>query len=232
MANPSVVAMQMSSAVANGIAHSQSVVDTTPLVLNGGLVTNGVAILGPYQRRVLAASSGADVGKTLTITGTNGQGFPISEVLTLASSPATTYTAGSFLTVTSIVPSGAMAGNITVGTNTTGSSDWVVDDFTHPYWALRVGVTLVSGSGTFSVEHTYDDPNAPGVTLVPAPFNWSIEPGSFKPPQVWSIAAFTSKTATTESGYTDGPIFAHRLTITAGTGLFVMQSIQSGIRGF
>jgi len=235
MANPNLVILQLATAAASsGICSSQAVAAAGPLVLNGSLVTAGVATLevSPYQRRVLAASSGADAGKTLTITGTNGQGFPISEVLTLANNPTTVYTASSFRTVTSVVASAAMAGSITVGTNSIGSTDWIVDDFTRQQWQIRIGVTLVSGSASFSVEHTYDDPNKVGTSLVVTPFGFSIEEASFVPPQVWSIAALTNKSATVEAASNDGPWFAHRLTITTGTGLVVMQSIQAGIRSY
>lgn len=228
---PDVTIKSLLTADADGICVAQAVAGAGPLTLDGALVVDGVAVLDS-QRRVVAASSSTDVGKTLTITGTNQGGVTISEVLTLANSPTTVYTKLDFLTVTSIVASAAMTGNITVGTNGVGSSPWVVDDFTHPYWALRVGVSIATGSVNFTVEHTYDDPNATGTTLVSPPFGFSIEGQSYKPPHVWSITALTNKAADTEAGYTDGPIFAHRLTINSGTGEAVMQSIQAGLAGY
>lgn len=228
---PDVTIKSLATADADGICVAQAVAAAGALTLNGALVASGVGVLDS-QRRILAGSSSTDVNKTLTITGTNQGGVTISEVLVLANSPTTVYTTRDFKTVTSIVASAAMSGNITVGTNGIGSSPWVVDDFTHPYWALRVGVSIASGSVNFTVDHTYDDPNAPGTTLISPPLGYSIEGQSYKPPLVWSLTALTNKAAAVESGYTDGPIFAHRLTINSGTGVAVMQSIQAGLAGY
>lgn len=226
MSNPSVITLQLAAAVANGIAHAAQAVINVGMTLNGSLVTAGVAHLSP-ARRVSATSSGSDAGINLLIVGTDRYGNTQAEILALANSPTAAVTARDFLTVTSVTSDATTSGNITVGTNAVGSSEWVVDDFTRSQWQLSVAISL-TGSGTASVDHTYDDPNAPGTTLVPYPYGFSIESASYKPPLVWNLTALTSKTSNTEATYT-GPIFAHRLTNTVGTGLWVMQSLQAGI---
>lgn len=227
MSNPSVVILQLPAAVANGIAHAQGGTINVGLTLNGGLVVAGVAQL-VVARRVSASSSSTDAGINLLIVGTDRYGNAQSEILALANNPTVTFTKLDFKTVTSVTPDATAAGNLTVGTNATGSSEWVVDDFTRSQWQLSVAVSLVSGSGTFSVDHTYDDPNKQGTSLTVYPYGFSIEPASYSPPLVWNLAALASKSASTEAAYTS-PIFAHRLTSSSGTGLWVMQSLQAGI---
>ena len=227
MANPSVIALQLPSAVANGIAHAATAVINVPMTLNGSLVTAGVAILVP-ARRVSASSSGSDAGINLLIVGTDRYGNAQAEILALANSPTAAVTLRDFKTVTSVTSDATTSGNITVGTNAVGSSEWVLDDFTRSQWQLSVAISLAGGSGTASVDHTYSDPNKQGVSLTPYPFGFSIEPSSYVPPLVWNLTALTSKTSNTEAAY-PSPIFAHRLTNTVGTGLWVMESLQAGI---
>jgi len=228
MSNPSTVTLQLGAAVANGIAQSQAVAAAGNLTLNGSLVTGGVATMD-VARRVLLASSGNDATVVFTITGTDRNGNTQSEAVTGLNGAATQYTARDFLTVTRIAASAACVGNITAGTNGIGSSPWVVDDYTHETWMLAVGVAIVSGSATYTVEHTYDDPNKIGTTLVTPPEQWSIVPGGFVPARAWPHPILVGQTANGEGTYDNKPVFAHRLTITAGTGLVAMQSIQAGI---
>lgn len=230
MSNPSVVQLQLAAAVANGICQSQKPAAAGPLTLNGSLVANGAATMD-VGRRVAVASNGNDASVVFTITGTNQSGAPISGTVT-GLNASSDYTALDFATVTSVTASAATAGNITVGTNGTGSSPWVVDDYTRPDWSLRVGVSIASGSVTYTVEHTYDDPNDTGMSLAASPQQWSVEAASYVPPLAWPDQTLVGMSARGETTFRDGPIMAHRLTITAGTGLAVMQSIQAGIGGF
>lgn len=230
MANPNVVILALKAAVTNGIATSQTPASAGNLTLNGSLATAGVATMD-VARRVSIASTGSDAAVIFTVYGTNGSGAPISSPVTGVVSGTPVATALDFLTVTRISVSGATAGAITAGTNGVGSTPWVIDDFTHPFWALSVAVS-VSGTINYTVEHTYDDPNAPGVTLIPLGYQFSIEPASNKPPIAWPNSTLTAQTDSKEAQYSNQPIFAHRLTINSGTGTAVMQSIQSGLGGF
>lgn len=227
MANPSVVSVQLVAAVANGIALSQAVGAAGNLVLAGSLATAGVATMD-VARRVLITTAGADVARSFTVFGTDRYGNVQSEIVTAIPNTTNKATVRDYKTVTRIAVDAATAGNITAGTNATGSSDWVVDDFLCRTWALAIAVSVI-GTVTYTVEHTYDDPNKDGTTLVPAPYQYSMEAGSYVPPHVWLNATLTSQTGDKEANYANQPIFAHRLTVTSGTGQAVMQSIQAGV---
>jgi len=231
MSNPSTVTLQLAAAVANGIAQAQAVAAAGNLTLNGSLVTAGVAILGTngVARRVLLASSGNDATVVFTVTGTDRNGNAQSEAVTGLNGAATQYTLRDFLTVTQIAASAVCVGNITAGTNGVASSPWVLDDFTHETWMVAVGVSIAAGSATYTVEHTYDDPNKIGTTLVALPGQWSMNPASYVPAKAWPHPILVGLTADAEGTYDNKPVFAHRLTITTGTGLVVMQTIQAGI---
>ena len=87
-----------------------------------------------------------------------------------------------------------------------------------------------SGTVTYTVEHTYDDPNAVSQQgIVPSPYQYSLEANSFVPPVPWPNNNLLNMTTNGESQYVAHPVMAHRLTVTAGTGKATMQSIQSGI---
>lgn len=227
MSNPSVVILQLGALVANGIALSQTPGAAGNLILNGSLVAGGVAVLD-VPRRVSIASSGNDAAVIFTVTGTNGSGNPIVSTVTGVTSAATGQTALDFKTVTSIATSAATVGAITVGTNGVASSPWVLDNHLATVWALTVAVS-VTGTVTYTVEHTYDDPNDVGPTLTAMPEQWSLEPASYVGPLAWPNGTLNGKNTNGETTYADQPIMAHRLTITAGTGRAVMQSIQAGI---
>lgn len=233
MSNPSSVALQLPTAVTNGICLSQTPAAAGALTLNGSLVAAGVASLATAQRVGVADSGSADGAVVFTIVGTNRSGAAISDTVTgLASN--TVYTKLDFLTVSSVSSSAATAGAITVGTVGVGSTEWVIDNFFASSWALAIAVHILSGSITYTVEHTYDDPNdifsAPGVaSAIPAAANWAVGPASNVPPIAWPNSVLFNKTTDGEAQYVGQPIFAHRLTITAGTGKGLMQSIQAGI---
>lgn len=230
MANPVFATLQLSAAVANGIATSQSGTGGTALTLNGSYVTSGVATL-PQARRVLITSGGNDSGITFAIVGTDRRGYAISETLTGGNATGV-YTQQDFLTVTKITPSGNTATTVTSGTNGVGSTDWFG-------WSMQIapfqlGLAVIPGSGcTVSVEHTYDDPNSQQSN--------SVQPNSNFPPVPWTdplISAVTTKTqgavpATNATGQPDvGVVFASRMTQTAGTTLSIFQAIQAGIANF
>lgn len=228
MSNPSLVTLQLAALIANGIAASQAPAAAGALTLNGSLVSGGVATLD-VARRVAIASTGNDASVIFTVTGTNASGATIVSTVT-GLNVSSDHTALDFLTVTSVSSSAGTAGFITVGTDGTGSTPWVLDNhLVRGGWALSVAVSIASGAGTYTVEHTYDDPNKTGTSLVISPQQYSLEPASYVPPLPWPNATLSGKSTNGEANYADQPIMAHRLTITEGTGKFVMQSIQAGI---
>lgn len=230
MSNPTAVTLQLAAAVSNGIALSQSVAAAGPLTLNGTLVSGGVAILD-VPRRVLLASSGNDLAVVFTIAGTNGSGAPITDTVTGLNGATTGYTTLDFLKVTSITSSAATVGSITAGTNGTGSTPWIVTNFLATVWELAVAVHIMSGSITYNVEHTFDDPNTKGPPPGGAaqPGDWSMEAASNVPALAWQHPVMSGLTADAYGNYAETPVFAIRLTITNGTGKAILQAIQAGI---
>lgn len=227
MSNPSRFSYQLQASVANGIAQSQAVAAAGALTLNGSLVTARVAQLDKpgVARRVLIASAGSDASVIFTVTGTNRYGGAQTNTVTGVTSAASQFTALDFATVTGVSASAATAGNITVGTNGTGSTDWIGWNWMLPAWTLAVATSGVAGT-IYTWEHTYDDPNAP----VPLDTNnASLEPASLVPPQAWSNPTIANVSGDNESRYVDWPHFAGRLTINSGTGLVNAWAFQSGI---
>lgn len=226
MSNPSVVTLQLAAASANAIALSQTPLSASNLTLAGALATAGVATMD-VPRRVLVTAAGNEATKTFTVYGTDRNGNAITDTVT-GLNISSGYTALDFATVTRVAVSAATAGAVTVGTNGVGSSAWVLDDPFKFHWALAVAVSL-SGTVTYTVEHTYDDPNDMGTTLTAMPEQFAVVPASYIPARAWPHVSLVAMATDGEGQYPDKPVMAHRITITAGTGRAVMQSVQAGI---
>lgn len=122
--------------------------------------TVSVGTMGPATldaaRQIIFTSSGVDTGITISISGTDWAGTPISETVTGASAAAVATVLG-YMTVTQVTVSGAAAGTISVGTNAVAYSPWLFLDS----WALGATTVQVASasSPTFAVESSNDDPN-------------------------------------------------------------------------
>jgi len=226
MSNPSIVSLTLPALDADGISLSQTPLAAGNLTITGTFATGGVATLTP-ARRVAVASDGNDATRVFTIYGTDRNGNAQIEAIT-GVNMASVGSQLDFLTVTRVSVDAATAGAITVGTNGTGSTEWVLDNYLASSWALAIAVST-GGTVTYTVEATYDDPNKIGTSLVAMPEQFSNEPGSYVPARAWPKSDMTAKTADAVAIYDNHPIFAHRLTITAGTARATMQSIQAGI---
>lgn len=148
------------AAVADNIAASQAVEAAGALTLAALAADVG----SPAQ---IVLETNADyTGITFTVIGTDANGSVISEVL---AGPNTT-TVNSVLyyaSITSITASnGVVGGTVQVGTTGTVTSRWARMDS----WAAAQAVAQVSVSGTitYSVETSMDDPNDP---VAPVAFN-------------------------------------------------------------
>jgi len=226
MSNPSTVTLSLVAAVSNGIALSQAVAAAGALTLNGSLASGGAANLVTARRVLVTSASASDAGLVFTVTGTSRYGFAQTSTATLATVSGTTsgYTALDFLTVTSIAAPSATAGNITAGTNSIGSTDWLIDNFLAPDWSLSVLCIGVAGT-TYTLETTLDDP-----CYMPGGWNFSIAPGSNSPPVATPNSVINAVSGTNQAQLGPGNMcYAHRLTIVSGTGSVTMQSIQAGI---
>lgn len=127
------------------------------LVLNGSLVSGGVATLDT-PRRVLITNAADETGNTVVVTGTGRTGQVQSETVTLGGI-GSTATVLDYKTVTSMVLGTTAGGNISVGTNGVASSQWVMMD---PWAYGPIGVTCgVTGTVNYDIEITGDDPNDP-----------------------------------------------------------------------
>lgn len=235
MGNPVVKILQLPAVAATGIALAQAVAAAKNLTLNGTLVTSGVANLVTAQRVGIVSANAGDTTQTALITGTNRNGAVISESLTL-NGTNTVNTFQDFLTVTNIRISAATAGNISAGTVGIGSTEW---EFANTYITpsqISMALILLSGAGNVTGEYTYDDPNAPNPNTYSAyPVQDTVEFAGNMPPVAWPIKGLTAKTANTDAAITsaDGLAnvpFAFRMTINSGTGKWMMQAIQAGVR--
>jgi hypothetical protein len=228
MANPTVISLQLVAGVSNGIAQSQAATAATPLTLNGSLVSGGVATMD-VARRVIIASNADDHTVVFTLSGTDVSGNKISETITGVTSTNTVQSRLNYLTITGIVPSATTVGNITVGTNSVGSSPWYTMDWLRRHGDFGVGGGITGPSGTtYTLEHCYSDPNSiVGQGIVGAE-QWSMDPLGLIPPHVYTYASINGASGDNQFTYSN-PVFAIRLTVNSGTGLVTLEMIQAGV---
>lgn len=201
----------LAAGIVNGIAQGQSAAAAGNLTLNGTLVTAGVANLGS-QRRVIITSAGNDTGKTATVVGTGDSGAR-REVINLGSAAAV-VSVNDFLTVGTIAVSGSIASTVTVGTNGTGSSDWIMPNFHLTPFDVTLD-TQVSGAVTYVIEGTQDN-------------YWDAVPS---PPTINVHTILASGTVAAETVLSTA-VRGYRYTITAGAGTLTAQGTQAGITNF
>lgn len=201
------VTLAPAAAVANNIAQSQTPGGAGNLVLNGAAVTNGVATLD-VARRLLLTTAADETAKTFTITGTDRNGMPLTEVLAGVNN-STATTLNDFKTVTQIAVSAATAGAITFGTGGKVSSQWLpFDRIQSENLGFQV---IVSGVVNYTIEHTYDSlfHNAVG----PQPPGGAVAP--FANPFPHSTVA--AQAANKDGNYINQPITAVRVTLNSFT---------------
>lgn len=155
-------------------------------------------------RRVLFTFAGNETGKTLTITGTDRYGNPISEAVAGVNT-ATASTVQDFKTVTSISISAAAAGAIIVGTSGVAASDWVrFDDWTQNMLSIQADV---SGSVNYTIQSSLDDPNSPTDPVSVASMVWFTS----------NDTNLASQTVSRQSNTQIMPTYA-RILLNSGTG--------------
>lgn len=96
--------------------------------------------------------------KTALLTGTDPNGNPQTETLSLPAGTATVTSTKYFLTLTSVVPS-ATIGADTMDVGYTAASvtpTYYSPNLPFPQFNIGFGCTVVSGSPTYTVQHTYD----------------------------------------------------------------------------
>jgi hypothetical protein len=229
MSNPLCFNKKLASAVADGIAQSQSP-GTAALTLNGSLVAAGVATIdsvtssnGAIGRRIVVTSGGDDTGITWKVTGTNSTGNKIMDIFAGVSG-GDAQSNLDFVTVTSITPSGAVASTAIAGTNGVGSSPWQMVNYQGTQVVnIGLAVELVTGAANFTVQHTFDLPNN-NLNLT----TFGLVAGQTFSPLAFANFALNGASATVEGSYIQ-PIAAYRLLINSGTGQLRFRAIQTGI---
>lgn len=207
MARPVILSKTLLAADNDCIALDQTVSGGAEFDLDGASVTGGVATLDT-QRRVLLTFASDESTNSFVITGTAENGVTISE--TVDGGATSSASSRDFFTITSVVAENNTAGNVKIGTNTTGSTRWLPLNAHIAPATTKMGA-VVAGTVTYSAEYTYNDPNS-----VPIP-------------TAWSVTGMSAQT-TNKDGGVEG-VAAVRLTVTSGTGSVEMTVIQEGIRG-
>lgn len=220
MSRPVAITKALTAASATAVSAAQTLGGAGNLLINGGSATGGVATLDT-QRQLLFTTTEDDSTKAATIYGTDDSGSVIVDTVIL---PATATKASnlSFKTVTQIFVNGAIGANISVGTNTVGSSRWVLSDpyLTPAIWSFTC--QLVSGTGNATVEYTSDPVNAESLQSAVGYGYTTPNPLAYPSPAIQGIAL-------TSSGVIDFPIRAWRFTINSGTGTWKCTGIQAGL---
>ena len=180
----------VSSFVANdrdGVCAAQTTAGSANLVINGALhssnTINFTTAASQQPRKVTIFSAGGDVsGITLTVTGTDYLGQALVEVITGPSADATVTSTNYFNTITQIAASGAVTGNIEVGSGAglyrptaptmVGVTQVRFEDFNWgaPKFALVDGINpAATYDGTNYIQIT--DSNAPTDPTLVSAFN-------------------------------------------------------------
>lgn len=211
---PKVISKSLTAGSANCIAQSQSIAAGGSAFLNGGSVANGVFTLDT-QRRIAIVSSGDDAANTAVITGNRGTGQPVSEVLALTNAGTAVSVQDYFTGGSATFPTGT-AGNVTIGTNGTGSTDWAVPNYDITPFDMQVD-HQISGTVTANFETTnslnfWDPPKGKGAT--------TAQP---------NVTEIVQGVTTGQVVTLTGPVTGWRETITAGTGTISAQGVQAGI---
>lgn len=216
MANQVTFLKTLAAASATNIAASQAAVagtaltlTATPVIVDAYSATNNTE---PGRQVLLTSNSGAETAAVL-ITGTNSSGSVISETVTFPTA-TTVVSVNNYATITQLLPSGTIVGNLSAGTNGVGATRWITwNCMITPPFNLAWDVELVSGAVNFTVQYTQDDPNnlLNGLTA----------------PQAISTAEGAQ--SATIDGTISTPIVATRVLINSGTGVIRVRQTQAGM---
>lgn len=211
---PKVLSKSLIAASANCIALSQAVAAGANAIINGASAVAGAFTLDT-QRRIAIVSSGNDAAKTVLISGTIGSGQPVKEVLALTNAGTAVSTLDYFSGGTVTFPAGT-AGNVTIGTNGTGSTDWCVPNYNISPFSLDITMQL-SGAVTWAFETTNDlnfwDPPKAASVATPEP----------------NVNVVVAATTVAQGITLSAPVTGYRFTISSGAGTLTAQALQAGI---
>jgi len=175
---------------------------------------SGATFTGSTARQVTIVAAGNESANTFVVTGTDANNASVSETVT-GPNATTATTTGYFKTVTSVTISADAAGALTVGMTNTASSPWVrFDDFAPSNISLQCNV---SGSATYTVQSSLDDPNDPFSPVAAASMTWVDS----------SDTNVVAATVTKQSNFLFAPKFVRVVLTTTSTGSVAMTSLQS-----
>lgn len=222
MTAPKSATIKLAAASANNICQSQTPGAAGALTLNGSAVSGGIATLD-IARRVLITPAANETGHNFVITGQDRNGNVISE--TLAGTNATAFPSLlDYLKVTSVTISAAATGALTVGTNGTAATPWMLLDYLTANFLVGYFVDLQGQAANVDIQVTADEIDSAAGAAKPNPV-------AFTPPTPFGVASGTGLSANTIIGSTI-PARACRLFVNSGatTGSGIkFTAIQSGI---
>jgi hypothetical protein len=201
----------LTAASSTAVAASQS---GSSITINGGLATGGVATMD-QARRIAVTSGGNDTSITFTLTGTDRYGRVQSESFAGASGAAA-QSVKDYATITKVVPTGAVATYVTVGTTGVASSDAYINDWIANGNLIRCS-TLVTGTINYTIQEAVDD-------FAPA---WDQTVNSAN----WFADSTFSASTTSQTGTLSGPFSMIRILVNSGTGTVQAKLITPFIGG-
>jgi len=181
------------------------------IVIGGALASGGVATM-PMAQIVSLTSGGNDSGITFTITGTDANGWTISQTVTGANAGVAVSTLY-FKTVTGVTHTGSVATTLTVGVAQANGA--VTAMIPANYRAINYACALrvdVTGTITCTVQHTLDDIRD---ETLGASLNWGSNSG------------LTAVTADTDGNYAFPPMGIRMLVVPTSTATAKLTIIQS-----
>lgn len=203
----------LASANATNIRTASGVAGAGNLVLNGSLVSGGVATLD-VARRILFTTTANETTKTILLSGTNWAGDLISETVTLVNN-STVASVLDYKTIISAYCSAALTGNLSIGTNGVAASPWVYMD---PWALANIAIQCtVSGTVNYTVQTTLDNPNSPTDLVLPSAVTWVAS----------NDTDVVGATTTKQSNFFFVPAYA-RVLLNSGSGSVTMTVAQSG----
>lgn len=174
-------------------------------------VSTGQALMSAPQQVVITAASNETA--TVTLSGLDGNGNPISEVVQLGN--AGTYPSVlSYAVLTGAVLSANSAGNLSIGTNGVATTPWVsIDAYGWSNISIQCNVT---GTVNYTVQSTLDDPNDPTNPVAVGSMTWVNS----------SDTNVVGATGTEQTNYFFVPKYI-RCLLNSGSGTVTMTVIQA-----
>jgi hypothetical protein len=185
-------------------ANNQAVAAVQTPAAAGALTLTATPVVLDKPRQLVITSAGNDSSVIFVVTGTTYGGIPASESIT-GSNAGTVVSVLNYLTVSSVVASAKPVGAVEVGTTTVAGSRWVrLDSWANNNVGLQTDVT---GTVSYTVQYTFDDPDDANYSLGLSNVNW------FNSTDTNVVNASASKT----SSFTFAPTYA-RVVLNSGTG--------------